>query len=86
MSRVLRGEQVRDLEIEISRKDKEWVRILNCNGGLVREQTGAPLLAVVSMADITERKAAEASPAGERRAPAPPGGQPAGQRGLSVYP
>ena len=59
LSRILRGEQFRDLEIQIRRKDEKWERIFNYSGALVREREGTPLLAMVSMADITERKQAE---------------------------
>ena len=59
LSRVLRGEQLRDLEIRIRRQDKKWERIYNYGGALVRDQDGSPLLGIVSMTDITARKQAE---------------------------
>ena len=59
LSRVLRGEQLRDLEVRVRRQDKEWERIYNYGGALVRDQDGSPLLGIVSMTDITARKRAE---------------------------
>jgi PAS domain S-box-containing protein len=59
LSRILRGEQLRDLELKILRLDKEFERIFSYSGALVRDPEGVPVLGVVSMADITERKQAE---------------------------
>jgi PAS domain S-box-containing protein len=59
LSRVLRGEQLRDFEVRIRHQDKKWERIYNYGGALVRDQDGSPLLGIVSMTDITERKRAE---------------------------
>jgi PAS domain S-box-containing protein len=59
LSRVLRGEQLRDFEVRIRRQDKKWERIYRYGGALVRDQDGSPLLGIVSMIDITERKRSE---------------------------
>jgi formate hydrogenlyase transcriptional activator len=58
-SRILHGERLGDLELRVRRLDKEWERIYDYGGEVVRDQVGNPLLAIVSMADITERKNAE---------------------------
>ncbi len=78
LSLILRGERLSDLELRVRRLDKEWERIYNFGGELVRDQAGTPLLAIVSVADITERKkAAEALAPGPRH----PGGNGPGAHG-----
>ena len=59
LSCVLRGEQVRDLELRVRRRDIGLEHVFNVNGDLVRDQDGVPRLAITSEADITERKRAE---------------------------
>lgn len=59
LSRIMRGEQLRDLEVRVRHRYSDWERTTNYGGALVRDQEGTPLLAIVSMADITERKRAE---------------------------
>jgi PAS domain S-box-containing protein len=59
LARILRGENLRDLEIHIRRLDSDWRRIFSYGGTLVRNAQGQPLLAVVTVKDITERKQAE---------------------------
>jgi len=59
LSRILRGEQLRDLEIRIRRVHEDWQRIFNYGGSLVRHEDGRAFLAVISISDITERKRAE---------------------------
>ena len=59
LSRVLRGEQLRDFEVRVRRRDQEGERIYSYGGALVRDPDGSPLLGIVSMSDITERKRAE---------------------------
>ncbi|MFA5111209.1 MAG: PAS domain S-box protein [Desulfobaccales bacterium] len=61
LARVLRGEQVRDLELRVRRPETDWQRVFNYGGALARDEDGRPLLAVVSVTDITERKRAEAA-------------------------
>ena len=58
LSRIMRGERLRNLEISIRPLNGEWHRILNYGGSLVHE-AGGRLIAIVSMSDITERKLAE---------------------------
>ncbi|MCK9376780.1 MAG: PAS domain S-box protein [Syntrophobacterales bacterium] len=61
LARIFRGEQLRDLELRVRRLDTDWQRILNYSGALARDPNGQPLLAVVSVTDITDRKLAEAA-------------------------
>ncbi len=59
LARILRGEKLRDVEIQVRRLKGHWRRVFNYGGALVRDAEGKPLLAVVSVNDITERKQAE---------------------------
>jgi PAS domain S-box-containing protein len=61
LSRVLRGEALRDWEVRIRRIKSDWHRIFNYGGVLVRDAAGRPLMAVVTISDITERKRLEES-------------------------
>jgi PAS domain S-box-containing protein len=61
LSRILRGEMIRDMEIRIRRINSDWQRNISYGGTIVRDPHGDPLLAVVTMYDITERKQAEES-------------------------
>jgi PAS domain S-box-containing protein len=58
MSRVLRGEVLRNWEMRIHRLDQGWEKILAFSGWLIRNIRGEAL-AFVSTHDITERKQAE---------------------------
>ena len=59
LSRVLRGESVTDWQLRVRRKDtgREW--FFSYSGEPVRDEGGAPVLALLVTHDITERKAAE---------------------------
>ncbi|MFZ4774090.1 MAG: sensor histidine kinase [Terrimicrobiaceae bacterium] len=59
LSRVIRGEPVRDLQICIRRLDKDWKRTCSFNGALVSEPGGRQL-AFVTITDLTRRLLAEA--------------------------
>jgi signal transduction histidine kinase/HAMP domain-containing protein len=59
LGRVLAGEEIRDLEIRIRRFDSNWLRLFSYAGTLVKNSEGQPMMAVVTMFDITERKRAE---------------------------
>jgi signal transduction histidine kinase len=59
LARVLRGESVRNLELHIRRIHADWRRIFNFGGTLVRDAGGRPMMAVVTIKDITERKRVE---------------------------
>ncbi|MCC7410307.1 MAG: response regulator [Gammaproteobacteria bacterium] len=59
LARVLLGEDLRDLEVRIRRVKGDWQRLFSYSGGLVRDAGGQPLLAVLTIRDITERRQAE---------------------------
>jgi PAS domain S-box-containing protein len=59
LSRILRGEHIRDMEIRIRRIGTDWERIFNYGGTLVSDDEGHPFMAVVTITDITRRKRAE---------------------------
>jgi len=60
LARILRGENLRDLEVRIRRiRTTGWQRIFSYGGALARDEDGQPLLAVVTIRDITERKQVE---------------------------
>ena len=56
LARILRGEQLRDLEVRIRRIGSDLRRIFSYGGVLVRNPAGRATIAVVTMSDITERK------------------------------
>jgi PAS domain S-box-containing protein len=56
LARILRGEQLRDLEVRIRRIREDWQRVFSYGGTLVHDAAGRPLMAVVTISDITERK------------------------------
>jgi signal transduction histidine kinase len=59
LARVLAGEELRDLQVRIRRLAGNWDRIFSYRGTLVKIPGGEPIMAVVTIADITERKRAE---------------------------
>ena len=59
ISRALRGEHVRATELRVRFKATNQERILCCNGSPIRDQEGNILMAVLTSADITERKRTE---------------------------
>ncbi len=59
LARILRGERWNDLEIQVRSLRHGWRRVFNYGGALVRDAEGRPLLAMVSISDITARKKAE---------------------------
>jgi len=59
LSRILRDERLQNMEIRIRRVHTDWQRILNYGGAVVRDEWGQPLLAIVTISDITERKQVE---------------------------
>jgi len=58
ISRVLRGQVLRDFEVIIRRKDIEWERIFSYGGAKVKEASGKEV-AFVSITDVTDKKRAE---------------------------
>jgi PAS domain S-box-containing protein len=61
LARVLRGECLRDLDVHVRRFENDWRRVFSYNGDLVRDTQGSPLLACITIRDITVRKEAEAA-------------------------
>jgi PAS domain S-box-containing protein len=58
-ARVLRGEKLHNWEVRIRRiQNADWHRIFNYGGTLVHDSNGQPLMAVVTVGDITERRRA----------------------------
>lgn len=55
LSRIFRGELVRDLKVRLRRKDVSWERVFIYNGGVVREDSGERL-AFLTITDVTERE------------------------------
>ena len=58
LSRIFRGETLRDLELRIRRLDTDWERIFSYGGTLVRDGA-AESLAFLTIIDVTERNTAE---------------------------
>jgi len=59
LARILRGEKLHDLELRVRRIGSDWQRTFNYGGTLVHDANGQPLMAIVTIGDITERKRAE---------------------------
>jgi PAS domain S-box-containing protein len=59
LSRVLRGETLRGWEVHIKRRGTDWERDFEYGGTLARNREGQPLLAVITINDITARKQTE---------------------------
>jgi signal transduction histidine kinase/ActR/RegA family two-component response regulator len=59
LARILSGETLRDLEVVVRRRGADWRRVFLYGGTLARDAGEFPLLAVVSITDITERKLEE---------------------------
>jgi C4-dicarboxylate-specific signal transduction histidine kinase len=59
LARILRGEELRDLEARVRHIHDGWERVFTYGGTLVRDPGGEPMLAIVTIRDITERKRAE---------------------------
>jgi len=58
MSRILRGETVRNLELRLRRPDRGWERIVSYSGAML-ETAGGERLACLSVYDLTEQRRAE---------------------------
>lgn len=57
--RILRGETIHNCELKIRRCDLDWHRIYSYGGTLACDNNGQPLLAILTLRDITERKRGE---------------------------
>ena len=58
LSRVLRGESVRDLELQVRHRSSSWTRILKYSGSRV-SYAGSRALGFLTVNDVTERKQTE---------------------------
>jgi signal transduction histidine kinase/CHASE3 domain sensor protein len=59
MSRVMRGEVLGRIELRVRRLDRDWERVLSCEGAPVLDVAGEPLV-FLTVTDISARKSAEA--------------------------
>lgn len=59
LSRVLRGERLRGWDLRIRRLDSNWERFFSYGGGLAYGEDGRPLIAVITINDVSERKHSE---------------------------
>jgi PAS domain S-box-containing protein len=59
LARILRGEKVHDLELRVRRIGSDWQRTFHYGGTLVHDANKQPLMAIVTIGDITDRKHAE---------------------------
>jgi PAS domain S-box-containing protein len=59
IARILRGETLRDFEVRLHRIGTDWHRIFNYGGTLVRDENHNPIMAIVTISDITQRKNAD---------------------------
>lgn len=59
LARILRGESLRGLEVYVRHIQAGWKRVFNYCGTLVRDTGGHPLMAILTIGDITGRKQAE---------------------------
>ena len=65
---ILRGEKMNGVELRIRRVKTDWHRIFSYGGTLVYDADGRPLMAVVTISDISDRKQAqEAQKASDER-------------------
>jgi signal transduction histidine kinase len=58
LARILRGEKLRGLEVSVRRIHADWQRVFSYGGTVVQDAGGQPLMAVLTIGDITERKRA----------------------------
>ena len=60
ISRILRGEVLRDVELTLRHLPEPEERVFSYSGRIARDSKGKPLIAVITMRDITDRKRADA--------------------------
>ena len=58
MSRVLNGETLRGYDVRVRHLEQGWERTFSYSGRLARDGGGRPLLAVLTLTDVTERNRA----------------------------
>ena len=59
LARVLRGENLRNLEVYVRHLQAGWKRVYSYGGTLTRDADDQPLLAILTISDITGRKQRE---------------------------
>lgn len=59
VTRLLRGEELRDYEVMVRRKDIDWQRIFSYRGTVVRNSLGEPIMGLLTIRDVTNMKHAE---------------------------
>jgi PAS domain S-box-containing protein len=60
LSRILRGEHLHNLEIQVRRPEQGWKKIWRYSGSLAKGSNGEALLAVLTIRDVTQRRALQA--------------------------
>jgi PAS domain S-box-containing protein len=55
LARILRGDKLSGVQVRIRRADSDWQRVFSYSGTLVQDAGGQPMMAVVTISDITER-------------------------------
>jgi light-regulated signal transduction histidine kinase (bacteriophytochrome) len=56
LERILRGEKLRGVEVSIWNSGAGWQRVFSCSGTLVQGAGDQPLMAVLTVTDVTERR------------------------------
>jgi len=56
LARILKGEELCGYDVRIRRLDQDWARVFSYGGTLARDEDGRPILAVLTTADVTERR------------------------------
>ncbi len=59
IQRLMRGEPVDDVEINLNNTHQHWTRSFSYGGVLLRDEAGKPQFGLLTIRDITERKQAE---------------------------
>jgi PAS domain S-box-containing protein len=59
-SHIFRGEKLRNMEVRVRRIHGNWERVFSYGGTIVQDLEGRPLMAVITISDITERMRDEA--------------------------
>lgn len=59
LSRILKGETLRDEVIEVRRRDRDWKRTFSYSGTFARDEAGDPIVAVLTVTDITAQRRAQ---------------------------
>jgi PAS domain S-box-containing protein len=59
LARILRGETLKDVELRVHRLDTDDKRVASLGGTLIGDASGQPLMAVLTVRDVTARRQAE---------------------------